>query len=76
MILKSKYISKYIEKYPNTHFDFHAHNDYGLATANILAAVQAGVKGVHTTVNGLGERTGNNAPEREAGMKTSTSIIR
>jgi len=56
-----KYISKYIEKYPNTHFDFHAHNDYGLATANILAAVQAGVKGVHTTVNGLGERTGNNA---------------
>lgn len=40
-------------------FEFHAHNDYDLATANTLAAVQAGVHGVHTTVNGLGERTGN-----------------
>jgi D-citramalate synthase len=41
------------------HFDFHAHNDYGLAVANVYAAVRAGVKGVHVTVNGLGERAGN-----------------
>ena len=48
-----------IDKYPGLHFDFHAHNDYDLATANVYSAVKAGVKGVHTTVNGLGERAGN-----------------
>jgi len=48
-----------IEKYPGLHFDFHAHNDYDLAVANVFAAIRSGVKGVHTTVNGLGERTGN-----------------
>jgi D-citramalate synthase len=47
------------ERYPDIHFDFHAHNDYDLAVANTLAAVKAGVKGVHATVNGLGERAGN-----------------
>jgi len=41
------------------HFDFHAHNDYDLSVANAFAAVKAGVKGIHTTVNGLGERAGN-----------------
>ncbi|MFA5925949.1 MAG: alpha-isopropylmalate synthase regulatory domain-containing protein [Parcubacteria group bacterium] len=41
------------------HYDFHGHNDYGLAVANSLAAVKAGAKGIHATVNGLGERTGN-----------------
>jgi D-citramalate synthase len=40
-------------------FDFHGHNDYGLAVANSLAALNAGVTRVHTTVNGLGERAGN-----------------
>ncbi len=48
-----------VEKYPKIHFDFHAHNDYDLATANVFSALKAGVKGVHTTVNGLGERAGN-----------------
>jgi len=48
-----------IEKYPNLHFDFHAHNDYDLAIANIYMAAKAGIKGIHTTVNGLGERAGN-----------------
>lgn len=48
-----------IDKYPGLHFDFHSHNDYDLAVANCLSAIKAGVKGVHTTVNGLGERTGN-----------------
>ena len=47
------------ERYPDVHFDFHAHNDYDLAVANSLAAVKAGVWGIHTTVNGLGERAGN-----------------
>ena len=50
---------KMTETYPHLHFDFHAHNDYDLAVANVLAAVKAGIKGVHTTVNGLGERAGN-----------------
>jgi len=47
------------QKFPNVKFDFHAHNDYDLAVANSLMAVKAGFTGVHTTVNGLGERTGN-----------------
>jgi len=54
-----EFISRMVEKYPEVHFDFHAHNDYDLAVANVFAAVRNGVKGVHTTVNGLGERTGN-----------------
>ena len=40
-------------------FDFHAHNDYDLAISNVLAAVIAGCQGIHTSVNGLGERAGN-----------------
>jgi len=48
-----------VARYPDLHFDFHAHNDYDLAIANVYEAVKAGVKGIHTTVNGLGERAGN-----------------
>jgi len=48
-----------VERYPKLHFDFHAHNDYDLSVANVYAAVKAGVKGIHTTINGLGERAGN-----------------
>lgn len=48
-----------VSRYPELHFDFHAHNDYDLATANVYEAIKAGVKGVHATVNGLGERAGN-----------------
>ena len=38
---------------------FHGHNDLGMATANSLAAVQAGADGLDVTVNGLGDRAGN-----------------
>jgi D-citramalate synthase len=55
----SKFVSLITQKYPSHHFDFHAHNDYDLAIANVLEAVRNGTKGVHTTVNGLGERAGN-----------------
>jgi D-citramalate synthase len=48
-----------VRSYPRAHFEYHCHNDYGLANANCLAAVEAGAKGVHTSVNGLGERAGN-----------------
>ena len=47
------------ERYPQQQFDFHPHNDYGLATANVMAAVRAGVSSVHCTINCLGERAGN-----------------
>ncbi len=48
-----------MRRFPGSEFDFHPHNDYGLATANVLAAVRAGVRSVHCTVNCLGERAGN-----------------
>lgn len=54
-----EYCSLMKERYPSLRFDFHAHNDYGLAVANSLAAARAGFNGLHITVNGLGERCGN-----------------
>ena len=54
-----EFMRKMKKRYPDTHFDFHAHNDYDLAVSNVLAAVLSGVKGLHTTINGLGERAGN-----------------
>ncbi len=50
---------KMVRRYPQLHFDFHAHNDYDLAVANAFAAAKTGIKGIHCTVNGLGERAGN-----------------
>ncbi len=40
-------------RYPDLQFDFHPHNDYGLGTANIMAAVRAGISAIHCTVNCL-----------------------
>ena len=54
-----EFMRKMVKRYPNLHFDFHAHNDYDLAVSNVLAAVLSGAKGLHTTINGLGERAGN-----------------
>ena len=54
-----EYFRKILKRYADTHFDFHAHNDYDLAVSNSLAAVLSGAKGLHVTVNGLGERCGN-----------------
>lgn len=53
------YVHDMVKRYPGVRFDFHAHNDYDLATANVFAAVKGGAQGVHCTVNGLGERAGN-----------------
>jgi len=53
------FCKKAIDRYPSLNFDFHAHNDYDLAVANVYSAVRAGITGIHTTVNGLGERAGN-----------------
>ena len=54
-----KFCKTMINRYPGLWFDFHAHNDYDLAIGNVFSAVNAGVNGIHTTVNGLGERAGN-----------------
>lgn len=54
-----EYMRKMLKRYPDVHFDFHAHNDYDLAVSNVLAAVLSGCRGLHTTINGLGERAGN-----------------
>ena len=54
-----EYFRKMLKRYPDVHFDFHAHNDYDLAVSNSLAAVLSGARGLHVTVNGLGERCGN-----------------
>lgn len=53
------YVAELVQRYPELHFDFHAHNDYDLGTANVLEAVRAGVHGLHLTINGMGERAGN-----------------
>ena len=54
-----EFVRRMVKRYPEAHFDFHAHNDYDLAISNVLAAVLSGCQGIHATVNGLGERAGN-----------------
>jgi D-citramalate synthase len=54
-----QFCSEILARYPKNHFDFHAHNDYDLAVANVMAAAEAGIHGIHVTMNGLGERAGN-----------------
>ncbi|QEH42526.1 alpha-isopropylmalate synthase regulatory domain-containing protein [Chitinophaga sp. XS-30] len=54
-----EYVTAIVQRYPALHFDFHAHNDYDLGTANVLEGVKAGAHGIHLTINGMGERAGN-----------------
>ncbi|WP_247679819.1 MULTISPECIES: alpha-isopropylmalate synthase regulatory domain-containing protein [Chitinophaga] len=54
-----EFITAIVTRYPDIHFDFHAHNDYDLGTANVLEGVKAGAHGIHLTINGMGERAGN-----------------
>jgi D-citramalate synthase len=55
----AEYCKIILDTFPNLRFDFHPHNDYDLAVANAASAIRAGIQGLHTTVNGLGERAGN-----------------
>jgi homocitrate synthase NifV len=48
--------------------EYHGHNDFGLATANALAALEAGAKAVSCTIGGLGERAGNTVLEEMVGV--------
>lgn len=54
-----RYCRDIVDTFPGSHFDFHGHNDYDLGVANAYNAVLAGIHGLHTTINGLGERAGN-----------------
>lgn len=55
----TRFVGLMTATFPAVDFEYHGHNDYGLATANCLAAIAAGARGVHTSVNGMGERAGN-----------------
>lgn len=63
------YLNLLKKRYPDTHFDFHAHNDYDLSVANVLEAVKCGISGLHLTLNGMGERAGN------APMASVTAVL-
>ena len=58
--------------FPSAEFEFHGHNDLGMATANTVSAALAGCQSASLTVNGLGERAGNACLEEvAAAMKVS-----
>jgi isopropylmalate/homocitrate/citramalate synthase len=59
-------IRKLREWIPDTPIHMHAHNEFGLANAGMLAAVAGGASFVHTCINGLGSRGGNAATEEVA----------
>ena len=64
-----EFVKEIKDKYPNLHFDFHAHNDYDLGVANAVAGLKGGADGLHLTVNGMGERAGN------APMASTVAVI-
>ncbi|MEM9988024.1 MAG: 2-isopropylmalate synthase, partial [Pseudomonadota bacterium] len=53
------YLHEAVKPGPETVFSCHCHDDLGMAVANSLAAVRAGVRQVECTINGIGERAGN-----------------
>ena len=60
---------------PHLPLEFHGHNDLGMATANTIAAFEAGAAAASVTVNGLGERAGNAALD-EVAMALKTGLRR
>jgi isopropylmalate/homocitrate/citramalate synthase len=53
------YLVSEVSDWVDVPIHWHGHNDFGLATAAAIAAVQAGATWVHGTINGMGERAGN-----------------
>ncbi|MCP4140091.1 MAG: homocitrate synthase [Chloroflexi bacterium] len=53
-----EHVEKLRESLSPCKIDLHCHDDYGLALANAMAGIRAGADCIHTTVNGIGERTG------------------
>jgi 2-isopropylmalate synthase len=66
-----RYVRERVTDGEDVVFSAHCHDDLGLATANTLAAIEAGARQVEVTVNGLGERAGN-APLEEVVMAIKT----
>ncbi|MEM3087718.1 MAG: pyruvate carboxyltransferase, partial [Candidatus Bathyarchaeia archaeon] len=60
------YLVKKIKESIKKPVEIHCHNDFGLGTANTISAVLAGAEVIHTTVNAIGERSGNAAIEEVA----------
>jgi homocitrate synthase NifV len=58
---------------PDLPLEFHGHNDLGMATANTIAAFEAGCQCASVTINGLGERAGN-APLAEVVMALKVAL--
>ncbi len=75
----AKIIRMLLERVPGADsiiFATHCHNDLGMATANALAAVEAGARQIECTINGLGERAGNTALEEVVmAMKVRHDIL-
>lgn len=71
----SEWFSHFSKCYPDTEFEFHGHNDLGMATANTFSALTNGCHCASVTANGLGERAGN-APLEEvvAALRTSAGV--
>lgn len=57
------WVAKLRERLPDVSLEAHFHDDFGLAVANTIAALAAGVEVAHTTVTGIGERAGNTPME-------------
>jgi 2-isopropylmalate synthase len=71
---------RYVREHtPNIHravFSVHCHNDLGLATANTLAAINAGARQAEVTINGIGERAGNTSLEEVVmALHTRTNFL-
>jgi len=68
--LMTELVTQIKREIPNAGVSVHCHNDFGLATANTLAAIVAGADQFHGTINGIGERAGNVSIEEVAvGLK-------
>lgn len=64
------HIVEFLRTVTDKPLEFHFHNDFGLATANTIAALTCGASTAHTTVLGVGERSGN------ASMEEVVTILR
>jgi len=60
----AKLFKRLLTHNPDFDFEFHGHNDLGMATANTFCAINTGAKSASVTINGLGERAGNAALEQ------------
>ena len=66
MALSSRMLRERVPQVAGITLSSHCHNDLGMAVANTLAAVEAGVRQIECTINGIGERAGNAALEEVA----------